>query len=359
MRYIVDLNQNHVEEINFLINRGKYKSFAQFIATAVENQIHIERTELEAESILEASNEQPSAKKGHSEKSDSAKVSLSNLTIPGTLPSTVHQPSFSELDCSLAEIEEEKCWLWGQTNKIFPVKLGLRVLLTSIDSTEWIELEPYRNKAAEIASIYGEKIVSSERKKNKKRDEKISAGLPMGDEAYKSKMRYKGQFLAFMRKDGKLGGALPFLRFANLARNDNGSVLIGLTEAGLRFACLENPVIDHTNFERSLSEKEISFYLDHISENVRGEFAAIKWLLAKLAEGITFRDQINSALKEEFGIEWEASDAVINTQRAGLMARMVELGFIDRVRKGIRVYYYLSDSGKAFLNERITYGKTK
>ncbi len=359
MRYIVDLNQNHVEDINSLINRGKYKSFAQFIATAVENQIYIERTELEAESILEAPDEGPTVEKGNFKKGDSVKVAPLDLTIPGTLPSAVGPPSFSELDCSLREIEEEKCWLWGQTNKIFPLKLGLRALLRSIDSTEWIDLEPYRNRAAEIAWSYGEKISSYERKGNKKRDEKISAGLPMGDEDYKSKMRYKGHFLAFMRKDAKLGGALPFLRFANLARKESGSVLIGLTEAGLHFACLENPVIDNTNFDRSLSEKEISYYLNHISENVSGEFAAIRWLLEKLADGITSREQINSALKKEFGLKWAASDAVINTQRAGLMARMVELGLIDRVRKGIRVFYYLSDSGKVFLNERITYGKTK
>jgi len=30
---------------------------------------------------------------------------------------------------------------------------------------------------------------------------------------------------------------------------------------------------------------------------------------------------------------------------------MIELDLITRVRKGIRVYYYISDSGKMFLNE--------
>jgi predicted transcriptional regulator with HTH domain len=224
-------------------------------------------------------------------------------------------------------------------------------MLTFIDSEEWIELESFRNKTAEVAMTFGKKILSYEEKKNKKRDERISAGLPIGFEEYKSKMRYKGHFLAFMRKDGKLDGALAFLRFVNLTKNKNGNVLIGLTDAGVHFARLENPVIDHNNFDTSLSEKEISFYLSHVSRNVRGEFAAIKWLLGKLSNGITHREEINRELKKEFGDLWEASDAVINTQKAGLMARMIELGLIDRVRKGIRVYYYISDRGKTFLKE--------
>lgn len=349
MRYIIDLSQNHVNEINSLISEGKYQSFTQFIATSVENQIHIEKTELEEESSEEASNIITEKGTPYHKKRYSVQESALDLSVPTTFPGAVPPPAFSQLACSLEEAEEEKCWLWGQTNKIFPVKLGLRALLRSIDSTEWIDLQPFRNKAAEIAWAYGEKIGSYEDKKNKKRDEKISAGLPMGEEEFKSKMRYKAHFLASIRKDEKLDGAMPFFRFANLTRKGNGNVLIGLTQAGLHFARLENPVVDYSDFDKSLSEKEIRFYLTHISENVKGEFAAMKWLLQKLADGIIHIEQINRVLKEEFGDVWRASDAVINTQRAGLMARMIELGIINRVRKGIRVYYYVSDSGKTFL----------
>lgn len=351
MRYIIDLNKTQTNEINSLIEKGRYQSFAQFISTAVENQIYIEKTELEEQSF-DVGRKEVSQKEESRQKKDYPVGELPlSLSAPTTLPPTVPSPSFSELACSLYEVDEEQCWLWGQTNKIFPVKLGLRALLTFIDSEEWMELESFRNKAAEVASTFGRKILSYEEKKNKKRDERISAGLPIGFEEYKSKMRYKGHFLAFMRKDGKLDGALAFLRFVNLTKNKNGNVLIGLTNSGIQFASLDNLVIDHNDFDKSLSEKEISFYLSHISKNVRGEFSAIKWILVKLSNGIRHIDEINNELKKEFGDLWEASDAVINTQRAGLMARMIELGLIDRVRKGIRVYYYMSERGKTFLKK--------
>jgi predicted transcriptional regulator len=54
-------------------------------------------------------------------------------------------------------------------------------------------------------------------------------------------------------------------------------------------------------------------------------------------------------LKKEFGGIWAASDAVINTQRAGLMARMFELGLIEKEKDGVKVNYKISDKGKSFL----------
>jgi len=161
----------------------------------------------------------------------------------------------------------------------------------------------------------------------------------------------KGHFLAYMRKDGILDGAMPCLRFVNLKRNERGKVFIGLTEAGLIFAKLENPVIDQQNFERSFNEKEIDFYLTHIFKNVKGENSAIKWLLRKLIEGIVVREDINNELKKEFSQVWNASDAVINTQRAGLMARMYELGLIEKKKMGINVRYNITDKGKNFLKK--------
>lgn len=344
MRYIVDLSQNHVNEISYLINKGRYQNFAQFIMAAVENQIHIEKTEIEEKDLPETLQKNYETKKHYQKKKPSI-----DLSIPTTLPGIIPPPNFSELACSLDERDEEQCWLWGQINKIFPVKLGLRALLNLLDAEESMELEKFRDKAAEVAVSIGQKIHNYEIGENIKRDNRISTGLPIGAEEYKSKMRYKGHFLAIMRKDRKLDGALTFLRFVNLIRNDNGAIKIGLTEAGLQFACLENPVIDKNVFNASLDKTEISFYLDHVYKNVKGEFTAIKWLLEKLQSGLKHNEEINQELKIGFGDAWGASDAVINTQRAGLMARMIELGFIARYRKGVRVYYYISESGKEIL----------
>jgi len=58
---------------------------------------------------------------------------------------------------------------------------------------------------------------------------------------------------------------------------------------------------------------------------------------------------LNSELNKEFAELWGASDAVVNTQRAGLMARMFELGLLEKEKNGIYVTYHISEFGKSFL----------
>jgi Arc/MetJ-type ribon-helix-helix transcriptional regulator len=347
MRYVVDITQKQADEIENLIDRGQYKSFAQFITTAIENQMYIEKYEI------------------HEEKFERKNKRISNVSQPDVIiksenritlveiksqPKTVSITPFQQLSCFTQKFEEEKCWLWGQTNKILPVKIGLRVLYAALDSDQWTDLEEYRNKAADIAAEFGTIVREYEDKEKKSRDERISAGLP-DEEEFKSKVRYKSHFLAHMKKDGTLDGAMPYLRFVNLVKDQKGRILIGLTEPGLNFAKLDNPVIDREDFKKSFHENEVDFYLDHISKNVKGESSAIKWLLQRLANGLNEREEINKELKKEFGLIWGTSDAVINTQRAGLMARMFEFGLIEKEKDGVKVYYDISNRGRIFLEK--------
>jgi len=350
MRYLVDVTQKQADEIAKLINVGKYQTVAQFILTAIENQIYIENTGSEPlSSIVAARKDSDSLNKSDLVViKDSRNIALVEIK---SQPKTVAAPDFSGLAASLYKTKEENCWLWGQTNKIFPVKIGLRVLYAIIGSEQWLDLEEFKEKAADIAAGYGTAIRKYEDKKNKIRDERISAGLP-DEKEFKSKFRYKGHFLAYMRKDGKLDGAMPFLRFANLNKDEKGKIFIGLTEPGLNFARIENPVIDHNDFEKSFSQTEIDFYLDYISKNVKGEASAIKWVLNKITNGINDRNSINKELNREIAPSWgETSEAVVNTQRAGLMARMFELGLLQKKKEGITVAYIIADRGKNFLEK--------
>jgi Arc/MetJ-type ribon-helix-helix transcriptional regulator len=345
MRYVIDITQKQAEEIESFIKKGKYHSFAQFITTAVENQIYIENSEVGEEKLESKNKRINNVSQPDVIIKDENKITIVEIK---SQPKLVSIPTFQQLSCSSQKFEEEKCWLWGQANRILPLKIGLRVLYAIIGSEQFIELEEYRNKAADIAAGFGTLIRGYEDKKNKMRDERISAGLP-DEKEFKSKVRYKSHFLAYMRKDGTLDGAMSYLRFVNLNKDEKGKVLIGLTEPGLNFAKLDNPVLDLTDFEKSFNEKEVDFYLDHISKNVKGESSATKWLLQKLANGLKEREEINKELKKEFGQIWGASDAVINTQRAGLMARMFELGLIEKEKDGVKVSYKISNLGMRFL----------
>lgn len=345
MRYVIDVTQKQAEEIESFIKKGNYNNFAQFITTAVENQIYIENSEIGEEKF-----ESKNKRINNISQTDVIIKEENKITILEikSQPKLVPIPTFKQLSCFSQKLEEEKCWLWGQANRILPLKIGLRVLYAIIGSEQWIELEEYRNKASNIAAGFGTIIRGYEDKKNKMRDERISAGLP-DEKEFKSKVRYKSHFLAYMRKDRTLDGAMPYLRLVNLNKDEKGKILIGLTEPGLNFAKLDNPVLDLVDFEKSFNEKEVDFYLDHISKNVKGESSAIKWLLEKLVNGLNEREEINKELEKEFGQIWKASEAVINTQRAGLMARMFELGLIGKEKDGVKVSYKISNRGKRFL----------
>ncbi len=344
MRYLVDLTQQQAESVQRLIQAGKYPSVAQFISTAIENQIHIENNSEAGPATKEFNGFDI---KNHFVPSTGLKVSL---TVVKGKPQTVDPPNFSELAAFSYGIPEEKSWLWGQTNKLLPVKVGLRALYSFIADSQWADLDEFRKTAADIAANLGGAIKKYEKEKKKKRDDRISAGLP-DNENFKSKERYKSHFLGYMRKDGLMDGAMPFLRFVNLKRDDKGVVCIGLTKAGLQFAKLDNPPT-HGIFDTSFSEEEIDFYLEHISKNVPGESNAVIWLLRKLKEGVVERSKLNWQIKQEFRHIWkDATDAVINTQRAGLMARMFELELIKKTKEGITVTYGVSERGEMFLKK--------
>lgn len=373
MRYIVDVSEHRAEIINQLLHEGRYKSVGQFIATAIENQIYVEgaeawpksaaQTEIVDDSIgrqhrkparLFEAKPLAITKKSHDDSGYPDTSTAVNLELPDTktLPPTMAMPKYDQLVAALSPNDENNAWLWGQINKILPVKLGSRILyLLLVDSGKSIELEQFRNRAAEVAFAFGEMIREYENKKGKKRDERISAGLPGGDEPFKSKTRYKTHFLGYMRKDGKLDGAMCGLKLINMHKDDRGRVLIGLTEAGVDFARLHNPSMDLHDLDHSLAKDEVEFYLEHVQKNVPGEFQALQWLLTTISEGTTAREEINRQLKEKMGQIWKTSDAVISTQRAGLSSRASELGLIDTEKSGngAGVIYRLTDRGKTFL----------
>lgn len=350
MRFITDITHTHAKKIQRLIENGTYESVAQFISVAVENQLYLEESETQLISqenpITEEDKEDVNIRNRFNNRE---KLKLANLQ---SKPQLVSEPTFDELVLSNGQKKEEHTWLWGQINRIFPVKIGIRLLLQELKERKWIELNHFLKQATNEAMQIGKEIRSYEDRNDKKRDEKISAGLPDATKE-KSQTRYKSHFLTQIRKDGLLNGAMAILRFANININEsNEKQFIGLTKPGYEFATISNPALDMENFELSLSEQEAHFYLNHTRQNVINEYKAIIWILRKINNGINKRDELNKKLKKEYGRVWGVSDAVINTQRAGLMARMFELGLLDKEKKGIYVTYKLSEFGKSCCHER-------
>lgn len=344
MKYIVDISQKHADAIQKLLDKGAYGSLTQFVGASIENQLILEENESgpmtpfnipKGFQIIENS-----GSKTTGVFSDFEKYRLVNIPNHET---TIKAPEFANLVFKSQDIPEHQAWIWGQVNKIFPVKLGVRILHQLLADKQSIELNEFLEAATKKAVAYGEKIRVYEKQEGKIRDEKISAALPSSDE--KSRTRYKFQFLVYPRKDGLLDGAMALMRFCNIYM-DKKKQMIGITEAGLQFSSINNPAIDENNLDRSLSEEESLFYLTHAKESMKGEYEAIKWMLQQIESGKNERETLNEAIAKNFDKVWKATPAVINTQRAGLTARIYELGLIGKEKNGIYVKYGVSDFGK-------------
>lgn len=349
MKYIVDISPKQAQTIQKLLEKGVYGNLSQFISASIENQLSLEEdgTPDLKPFKFESEIQHPSIQKVETKGSSFEKYKLLNLPV---FNSFLGAPKYKDLVFSSEasqKIPEDQAWIWGQVNKIFPVKLGVRILHQLLATRQSMELNEFLETASKEAAKCGDEIRNYETQNNKMRDEKISAALPSSDE--KSRTRYKFQFLVYPRKDELLDGAMALMKFCNVYTEKKKS-MIGITESGLKFSSLNNPVIDDTYFEKSLSEEESLFYLNHIRQNVKGEYAAMKWMLQKIDSGKNERGVLNGEIEKGFGRIWKATDAVINTQRAGITARMFELGLIEKEKDGIYVKYGVSEFGnKLFL----------
>lgn len=353
MKIICDLPEYQVKQIRRLIGDGHFSDIESFIQTSVDNQLSLEfhesatpkQDESDKKTDWEYIIETRMREKNNSQVSDQI---LDELKLrPDISCLTVEPPKFERINVFNAKSEED-LWMWGQVNKILPIKFAIRYLLIKIPAGEnLIELKEFTEEACKLARDFGLYILSKDKKNKKERGEKLSTAFPIGENPDKAFSRFASHFIGEQRRDLRLSGALANLKLVNI-EGDYGKEYIGITEKGLEFSCIENPVIDHKKFEKSLSSEEINFYLEHIRNYVPGEDKAFRAILGFVNTGINTREGINNELAKTIANNW--SEKIINTQRAGVTSRIFELGLLAKEKTGITVKYLITDKGKSFLN---------
>jgi len=318
-----------------IIRTKGYQDFQHFVSLALENQVLAE---------IENKNSWKIEQKYTDKTIDNIEtIQTKNTQALYLLPNSVVNTSPPPGD----DILVGKI-LWGQYYRYLPVKFAVRVLANMSSSsfpsvTEFIE--------ASISSCLSIRKVLN-RIDNRQRNEfgeRLSAGFP--DRTEKSIRRFTEHFLISIRKGTfKLDGMLARLKFANVTMTDDRE-FIGLTEFGKKFAELHNYVLDDGN-PPALSDEEVQFLLDHISENLPNEADHIRTVLNLIKSENNTRNTLNSSLRSYYekyfnGGAW--SDAVINTMRAGLLSRLFEMGLIQRKKNGKYLSYNLTTVGEKFI----------
>lgn len=344
MKVIIDLPETTLDHLREIITRHGYQNTREFVSVAIENQIELEQGSGDHESLIDLETAIGTADSPYRNRSHLVRRADFNV-IP-----TVPPPALERLD---------KGPLWGQYNRIFPIKIVLRVLANLLqqrvnqreDSLEepdnaWVHLETVYETSASIAREVGRKLHTEDQLASRDRAGKLAVALPTGDDPEKSLNRFQSHFIGDVERDGDLTGAAPRLQFVDLRRDP--SLRMGLTDAGRDFAQLWNPLLDGVSTaDHSLSDDECTFYLSHVRANLPDEWNAMLTLLHAITNGENRPTDLDSRVG---ALDSTWSDAQASTIRSGLVGRMCELGLLHRERVGQRgIAYTLTDEGDQFV----------
>ncbi|MFC7007775.1 hypothetical protein [Halalkalicoccus salilacus] len=356
MKLVINIPDSLVGRIKQVVDDEGYENPQEFVTTAIENQLELEESDVEGFKTLDEAVAELDA--GAPETSDEPGLDLDDVGTDGlsqreyhTVP-TVTPPDEDRLPTGP---------LWGQYNKIFPTKLVVRRLANVIqeqnedktstpqDDIQWIDLDQFRKQTGELARNYGLQIKKYDKEQSRGRGEKLSAGLPTGEDTEKSVGRFQTHFVGRPKQDGSLAGAAPSLLFIDITNEDVGR--IGITEAGLTFAKLYNPLLDMgPDADEPLSADERDSYMDHVRENLPAEHEAMVTAANAIADGRDRPDELTDRIAQ---LSWSWSESKANTIRSGIVSRMHELGLLERERVGQRgIAYSLTKTGEELVSGR-------
>jgi len=336
MKYVVEMRPELAERIQTLVSKRKYDSVSQFAVAAIENQLLLEEGSEEQLGRLIAQGRDIETVTTSEDK----KVDIKSLLSLNFDPKRVKvvpppDPGRTPTDC-----------LWGQYNRIFPVKIVVRVLANLLKDEEAIGLTVFQPYAILAAREIGSILKKKDREHKRKYGELLSSALPTSRDSKKTDKRFLSHFVGYLTRAGRIEGAPAALKFVNVFDDSEGNQKIGLTQAGLTFALLDNPVLDKNDFERTLDKKESDFYIKHVFNNLEREGEVTSTILKAIAKGESNPSKLSTALGS-FSRGWSAE--MTNTIRAGVISRSHELGLVDRIRQGVRVSYTLTEYGQEIL----------
>lgn len=245
-------------------------------------------------------------------------------------------------------------WIFGQHNRLLPVKVTCRALANLLlEHREGVDLDPVAPVIASQASELGEALIQHEARFNIHRDEALSTAFPArGKRAEKSQLRYVNQFIGSVTKSGELAGLLADLKLINLA--DKSKSRITLTDPGWRFALMPNPVLDggQETPAQKFTVDEQMYMREHIARSVPIEDFAYRAILEAVIAGAATPVELDEGLKGYISgrARDSVTDSFLSTQRSGAVSRMSDLGLLSRVRNGVRISYSATDAGRSYVN---------
>jgi hypothetical protein len=326
-----------MKEIMSLVRLGTYESIEQFVEVAARNQLVYERgrtADARVPELVQAGSRTAQGSAGHS-------LPITTTQASGTLATLRLAESYAGTPQPIGPVALPKEHrIWGQVNRLLPIKLVVRFVLNVASSTNgWPKLNEVRPAIGDAAAKLGSHLRHLDSAMQRRRDELFATGLPREDHD-PSWIRFVTQFIARTTRDGRVyPGAVCQYPLASISEG-----IVGLTDLGIAFAKLSNPMIDDVP-ERAintLSAEERRFFVERIVSALPTELTDFSVALRAVSEGETSPGALTSALSEVLRRDpsthtW--TDVMIRTHISGVVARMVDLGLLHRRWDGRLVTY--------------------
>lgn len=353
--------------IDQILENGSYRDMSQLIAVAVSNMSVLHK-EIAATGVAVIGNgavtpaiNPPALCLQSTAHNSDVPAPASRVVQANEIPALFLLDGLTEKPATLAKVEKDEAlrgqpitldqWLFGQFNKFLPAKVNCRALARMLcNEPDGVILNRAGAEIAEKAAVLGDYLRKLDKRNDRGRDDAYAVAFPeTGTEGQKGRVRYANHFVGSSNKDGVVLGLLADLKL--IARSSGKDTRVTLTEPGWDLARLKNPVLDSS--AGKLSAEEIEFFLTHIKEYVPVEAFAYKAILESVTSGANAPESLDEALKKYAALPSakSLSPAFFSTQRSGAVARMLDLGLLERHRNGVRVTYLASADGKSFMSQ--------
>lgn len=350
----VNLSQAVLSGIKEFIDSGKYLSLESFIEVACFNQMALERSGTTDLEIPERAANGALARKsnaggtGQKKRPKGAKIGrqIYLLDRPNQAEDVKAVVSpFGKIDprdavsAPPAAISDEpgSDRIFGQVNRLFPMKLVCRwVLRSAFIQRAWPPLAEVADALASDAARLGSLLEQEDIAKGRKRDECLATGLPRRANS-PSKDRFLSQFVARITRSGHIfPGAVCQYKLGAIQDQT-----LALSKMGIDFALIGSPILDGflNSASAALHGEEIRFLLHHIKECVSQEQADIETVLSAIKTGSSTPQSLMTTLRMHLPTEWSGGET--QTHVSGVVARMGELGLLRRRWHGRNVEYEL------------------
>lgn len=252
---------------------------------------------------------------------------------------------------------DEDTILWGQFSRFLPIKVSLRILAgLSEENNSPVRVDDWFTSIFEWAPSVRKYLRSVDKENRIPRGEQFASGFPKSPLAsgVKSINRYLNHSCASIYKDGKVVGFPAHLGLIHVeGEGEFEERLVSLTQAGLEYVAMSNPVIDEESTSTSMSPDESQFMMDKIEESLPASWGFLRFVLSSVAGGEDTPNELSAAIARLYGKgtsrNW--NNKQVPTYRTGAIGLLGDMGLMSRTWNFRSVTYSVTDKGKEVLKQ--------